>query len=139
MNCDPCEFEQLFAITGYDGFIGLSDATHFGMISCASWARIFHLGHKLNIPSHTYNATVSHFRQILGTIIEYPVTFNDKTIVLYDKLIRGVHNGLLFDNYEFNLYEHDTDGKVVYLIGVCGSWLTMDIYNDLVLYHRSEN
>ena len=74
MNTDVSIFGKLFNIAGYNGCIGSSDATHVGMLSCAVWAQINHLGHKLNIPSCTYNATVTHCRQILSTISDHPAT-----------------------------------------------------------------
>ena len=102
-NTPISEFEDLFASAGFNGCIGSTDATHVGMLSCASWAAIAHKGHKLNIPSRSYNATVSHCRQILGTTCGHPSTWNDKSIILYDELVRGVHEGEVFDNYTFKL------------------------------------
>ena len=107
-NCDPKEFEQLFEIYGYGGCIGSSDATHVGILKCTSWATIFHLGHKLIILSRTYNVTVSHSIQILGITFGHPATWNDD-----DELVSGVHTSLLFDKYEFKLYEHDKTGKII--------------------------
>ena len=40
-------------------------------------------------------------------------------------MISGVHNGLLFDKYEFNLYEHDDEGKIV-SIPYRGVWFMVD-------------
>ena len=45
-NCDPREFEHLFAITDYSGFLVSLDATHVGMLKCASWETICHLDNK---------------------------------------------------------------------------------------------
>ena len=84
--------------------MGSSYATHAGMLSCASWDLINHLGHELNIPSLTYSATVTHCRKILGTACDYPATWNNATIVLYDDLIRGFHESKLFDDFKFTLF-----------------------------------
>ena len=36
---------------------------------------------------------------------------NDKTIILYDELIRGVHEGKWFNDYKFILLEYDAAGE----------------------------
>ena len=125
MNTDLSEFEHLFELAGYNGCIGSSDGTHVGMLSCASWATIAHLGPKLNIPSRTYNATVTHCRQILGTTCGHPSTWNDKSIILYDDLVKGVHEGKLFHDHEFTLLEYDGSGNVVE-IKYKGVWFMVD-------------
>ena len=75
-------FESVFASAGFNGCVGSSDGTHIGMHNCATWAANNHLGHKLNIPSRTYNVTVTHWRQIIESTCGHPSTWNDKTIVL---------------------------------------------------------
>ena len=122
---DPSEWERLFKLAGFSGCIGSSDGTHIGMLNCHSWATINHKGPKLNIPSRTYNTTVTHTRQILGTTFGHPATWNDKTIVLYDELLKGVKNGTLFEDYEFILFEYDSTGNI---IEVCykGVWFMVD-------------
>ena len=95
------------------------------MLSCVSWAAIVHKGHKLNTPSRSYNATVSHCRQILGTTCGHPSTWNNKSIVLYDELVRGVHEGEVFNNYTFKLLEHDNDQKIVE-VEYLGVWFMVD-------------
>ena len=92
-NLSPSEFEELFKQVGFNRCIGSSDYIHVGMWSCVSWATIQHKGHKLNIPSRSYNITVSHSRQILYSTSGHPSTWNDKSIVLCDTLVRGVHDG----------------------------------------------
>ena len=125
MNCDPREFEQLFEISGYDGYIGSSDATRVEILKCASWATICHLDHKLNIPPRTYNTTISHSRPNLGTTFEHPATWNNKKNLLYNELISGVHNGILVDKYEFKLYEHDDTGNIIE-VRYQGVWCMVD-------------
>ena len=49
----------------------------------------------------------------LGTGPGDPVTWNDKTITLHDELIRGVHDGKLFNDHKFTLFEHDEVGEMV--------------------------
>ena len=83
------------------------------MLSCASWATHNHTGHKLNFPSRTYNTTVTHWRQILGTTSGHPCTWNDKTVVLYDELICGVNDGINVSDYEFTLFEYDDNNNII--------------------------
>ena len=63
------------------------------------WASINHSEHKLAIPSRNYNATVTHSHQILGTTCGHPGTWNDKTLIMYDELIRGVNTRKMYLNY----------------------------------------
>ena len=116
---------DIFKLAGLNGCIGSSDGTHIGMQQCPNWAAQNHKGFKLAIPSRNYNATVSHSHQILGTTFGHPGTFNDKTLVLYDELLRGVYEGKLFSEYEFTLYELDNDSCVVE-VGHKGAWFIVD-------------
>ena len=124
-DADVKSFQRIFAIAGFDGAMGSSDGTHVGMLQCPSWAGINHRGFKLAIPSRNYNATVTHFRQILGTTCGHPGTWNDKTLVLFDDLIRGVNEARHYKDNEFCLFEEDENGnelKVTYQ----GVWFIVD-------------
>ena len=79
MNTDLSDYDNLFAITGYSGCIRSTDVINVGILSCTSWAHINYMGHKLSIPSRTYNATVTHCRQILGTTCGHPAKWNNKS------------------------------------------------------------
>lgn len=122
---DVSAFEKVFAIAGFNGCIGSSDATHVGMLQCPSWALINHKGHKLAIPSRNYNATVTHSRQVLGTTCGHPGTWNDKTLVLFDNLIRGVHEGDLYSDNEFTLLELNENNEEVE-VTYKGAWFIVD-------------
>ena len=122
---DVASFQKIFGIAGFNGAMGSSDATQIGMLQCPNWASINHKGFKLAIPSRTYNATVTHSRQILGTTCGHPGTWNDKTIVLFDDLIRGVNEGKHYSDNEFTLFERNKDGKVVEVI-YKGVWFIVD-------------
>ena len=124
-NMNPSTMGDLFYLAGLNGCIGSSDGTHVGMQQCPTWASQNHKGFKLAIPSRNYNATVTHPHQILGTTFGHPGTFNDKTLVLYDKLLRGVHEGKLFSDYEFTLYELDKDSHVLEITYI-GAWFIVD-------------
>ena len=101
---DISTFEEIFVAAGFNGCIGSTDATNIRMLKCANWASINHKGHKLNIPSRTYNITAIHWRQILDSTFGHSCTWNDKTVILYDKLVVGVKDGDLFAKKEFVLY-----------------------------------
>ena len=122
---DVSLFEKVFAMAGFNGCIGSTDATHVGMLQCPSWALINHKGHKLAIPSRNYNATVTHSHQILGTTCGHPGTWNDKTLVLFDHLIRGVNEGELYSDREFTLLELNEKGEEVEITYI-GAWFIVD-------------
>ena len=74
LNGMVAKHEHLFNLASFNGCIGSTDATHIGMLNCAAWAHILHKGFKLCIPSRTYNMTVAHTRQILGSTCGHPAT-----------------------------------------------------------------
>ena len=122
---DVSMFERVFALAGFNGCIGSTDGTHVGMLQCPSWASISHTGYKLAIPSRNYNATVTHSHQILGTTCGHPGTWNDKTLIMYDELIRGVKEGGLYSKNEFKLFELDQDKNEVE-VTYQGAWFIVD-------------
>ena len=89
------ESTTLFELAGLNGCLGSTDATYIGMRKCSCWAFVLHKGHKLSMPSRTYNMTVTHAYQILGSTFGHPATWNDKTMIKYDALISGINNGSL--------------------------------------------
>ena len=124
-NMDTSLLEKLFKLAGLNGCMGSGDGTHVGMQQCPSWAMINHKGFKLAIPSRNYNATVTHYHQILGTTCGHPGTWNDKTLVLFDDLIRGVHEGRLYSEHQFKLYELDSNNNTIEVI-YQGAWFIVD-------------
>ena len=117
--------EILFRMAGMNGCLGSSDATHVIMLKCSSWATIGHKGFKLNLPARNYNLTVTHTKQILSTTTGHPATWNDKTIVLFDELICNVHNGEIYQDNEFKLYEYDLEGNIIE-VTYKGGWFMVD-------------
>ena len=71
-----------------------------------------HIGHKLNITLRTYNVTVTHCRQILGSTCGHLSTWNNKTIVLFEKLVQEVNNSEIYGDTKFKFLERDADGTV---------------------------
>ena len=125
MTSGSSEFETLFANAGFNGCIGSTDATHFGMLSYDSWSTISHCSNKLNTASRNYNATVTHCRQILGTTSGNPYTWNNNTVILYDKLVISVNEGELFDGHEFTLLEFNSERNIAD-VQYRGVWFTVE-------------
>ena len=119
------EQESLFRLAGFNGCIGSADATHVIMLKCASWASLSHKGFKLNLPARSYNLTVSHTKQILCSTTGHPSTWNDKTLVLFDPLLSGVHEGDLYNNFEFCLFEKNDSNEIVE-VKYKGVWFMVD-------------
>ena len=119
------DLTDLFSQAGFNGCIGSTDATHVPMLSCASWAQIVHIGSKTKIPCRTYNLTVSHSRQILGTTTGHPATFNDKTLIMFDRLLTGINNGQYQNDHRFTLLEKDKDNNIVE-VNYVGAWFIVD-------------
>ena len=99
MNRDLNDQESIFRESGFNGCIGSSDATHNPMLKYAQWASNSHRGFKLSVPARTYNVTVNHSRRILSSTTGHPGTWNDKTLILFDEFITGVHTGSIHQDY----------------------------------------
>ena len=55
----------------------------------------------------------------------HPACWNDKTIVLYDKLAVGLRSGELINDNIFDLYDKDANGNII-KVKCIGSWLLVD-------------
>ena len=124
-SMDMSKHEKLFATAGMNGCCGSGDATNIMMLNCPSWATNAHKGFKLNLPARTYNLTVSHTKFILCSTTGHPSTWNDKTLVLYDPLLSSVHDGLKFNDFEFQLLEKRNNGEIVN-VTYQGVWFMVD-------------
>ena len=119
------ELTNLFKQAGFNGCIGSTDCTHLPMLKCSNWARNIHKGSKMHVPSRTYNVTVTHWRQIIGTTIGHPGTFNDKTVIMFDRLLGDIHNNHLKDDHQFTLLEKDANNNIAEKEYV-GAWFIVD-------------
>jgi hypothetical protein len=115
------EFKQ----AGFHGAMGSSDATHIMLERCFYAQRQAHIGFKMTHPARTYNMTVNHRRRILHTTPGHPARWNDKTVVLFDDFIRGIHEGKYLSDVEFELYEKDDNGAV-FSVKYRGAWVLVD-------------
>ena len=93
-NCNVCDQKIIFRMAGFNGCIGSTYATHFGMLSCTTQTSINHKGIKLSIPSRDYNIKIDISRWIIGSTSGYIGTWNDKILISFDLLISNVHTGL---------------------------------------------
>ena len=105
--------------------INLVLMAHIVMMNCAEWAHILHEGFKLYIPSRSYNMTVAHAHQKLGSTCGHPSTCNDKSLMIFDKLVINVSDSLIPDEFEFVLHEDDKNGDIVE-ITYKGVWFMVD-------------
>ena len=87
---------KLFDQAGLNCCLGSSGGTCVGMQKCPAWVSTNHKGFKLSIPSRNYIATTTYCHQAMDTARGYPGTWNDETVVPFDELMRGVHEGIFF-------------------------------------------
>ena len=52
-------------------------------------------------------------REFIACTKGFPATWNDKTTVLYDSLARGIYEGDILSDYEFDLLEYDSNGNII--------------------------
>ena len=122
---DVSRIEKLFQIYVFNGCIGSSDGTHVGLLCFPSWAFNNHKEQKLAVPSRNCNATVRHWRKIIGTTLGHLGTWNDKPFVIFDELIKNIQNGELMEDKEYESFELDKDDYVV-TIKYLGAWFIAD-------------
>lgn len=88
---------------GMPGCIGSADATHIALWMCSANFKQLHTGFKDSHPTRAFNITVNHRRRILYTTKGHPGRWNDKTLILYDDFLRGIYEGRLYSDVEFDL------------------------------------
>jgi len=81
------------------------------MLMCQAGLRQYNHSFKLPHPSRSYNTTVNYRRKILHTTSGHPGRWNDKSIVMYDKLACDLLHNNVFSSQSFFLYEPTSDGK----------------------------
>ncbi len=80
------EFEQ----AGFRGCIGSADATHIIMEKCSAGLKNHSLGGKDSHTTRVFNLVVNHRRKILATTKGFPGRWNDKSVVMFDGMLRGM-------------------------------------------------
>ena len=95
--------EEDYAIAGFPGCIGSTDATHIPLEKVCFSFRQAHLGGKSKSTTRTYNLTCNHRRQILHTTTGHPGRWNDKTLVRFDSFMADLRDGAMNENMSFEL------------------------------------
>ena len=90
------EMEQ----AGCHGSCGSTDGVHITMEKCSHRLKQHHLGPKLSHTARSYNVTVNHRRRILSSSPGHPSRWNDKTLVLFDDFVKGIHDGTILQDVE---------------------------------------
>jgi hypothetical protein len=86
-----------------------------------SWLQLW----KMKFTTRTYNVIVNHQQQSLFTTRGHPASWNDKTVILFDKFVHGIHDIKKLSNLEFTFCERDASGNVVKQ-KYKGCWLLSD-------------
>ena len=114
----PTNFEEAkrhmkeFTVAGIPGALGSCDATHVTTWQCEYNLRNNHLGGKSSSTTRSYNMTVNHRRRILHSTRGGPGRWNDKTMVLFYRFVRGIKDGHHLNDVEFELLER-RNGEIV--------------------------
>jgi hypothetical protein len=82
-----------FSAAGSPGCFGSADATHIILEKCFARLKNQHIGFKDSHTTRAFNLTVNHRRRILSTTRGCPGGWNDKTLILFDDFLRGLHEG----------------------------------------------
>ena len=90
-----------FTIAGMNGAFGSMDAAHVIIERCLYRLKHNHLGGKSHLTCCPFNITTNHRRQILHTIPGHPACWNDKTIVLFNKLEMELRSGAIMKDHTF--------------------------------------
>lgn len=115
-----------YALAGFPGAIGSTDATHIQLERVTYRLRQTHIGFKLPHTARTYNITVNHRRRILATTSGHPARWNDKTLALFDNFMVALHEGSIMNDMFFELYaKNATTGEVIRQT-YQGAWLLVD-------------
>jgi hypothetical protein len=104
-----CESE--YAVAGFPGFIGSTDATHIPLDKVTAPFRQAHIGYKSGseTTTRTYNLTVNHRHQILHTTSGHPGRWNDKTLIRFDTFMADLRDGAFDEMMDFTLQRTETN------------------------------
>ncbi|CAB9496564.1 Plant transposon protein [Seminavis robusta] len=105
-----------------------TDATNVVMWRCSHNLKQANMGFKQSHPARTYNLTCNHRRQILYTTKGHPSRWNDKTLVLFDEFLTGLHEGTILSDVTYRLYswEGEAGNSQVEYANYSGAWGLVD-------------
>ena len=124
-NQEYLSHQHEYNLVGCHGAIGSTDAVHVLSERIRYKRRNAHIAFKMSNTARTYNVTVNHRRRILSATGGHPATWNDKTLVLFDDFARGIHDGKILNDLDFELFELNEEGEVV-AAKYQGCWLLVD-------------
>ena len=104
---------QEYEVAGFPGCVGSTDCTHITTERCEYRLKNNHLGAKSSHTIRTFNLTCNHCCRILHTTTGGPGRWNDQTMVRLDKFISGLRDGILLQDYDFELLNFDRFGNVI--------------------------
>ncbi|CAB9527088.1 Plant transposon protein [Seminavis robusta] len=84
-----------YDIGGLHGCGFSTDATNVVMWRCSHNLKQANMGFKQSHPARTYNLTCNH---------RHPSRWNDKTLVLFDEFMTGLHEGTILSDVKFHLF-----------------------------------
>ena len=102
-----------YALAGFPGAVGSTDATHIMLERVNFRFRQSHMGFKMTHTARTYNITVNHRRRILATTQGHPARWNDKTLSMFDDFMQQLQNGDILDDVVFELYDRVDNGTII--------------------------
>ncbi|CAB9525869.1 Plant transposon protein [Seminavis robusta] len=117
-----------FDIGGLYGCGWSSDATNVVMWRCSHNLKQANTGFKQSHPARTYNLTCNHRREILHTTKGHPSRWNDKTLVLFDDFITGIHENRILQDVKFHLFSWsgEVGNSQVEYTNYSGAWGLVD-------------
>jgi hypothetical protein len=114
-----------YAMAGFHGCIGSTDATHVSCEKMPIGISNQHRSYKLPYPARTYNLTCDHCRRILYTTRGHPARYNDKSLIRLDKFALGLKGGSILDDRVFDL-KYRKPGGAIGTRKFRGAWLLVD-------------
>ena len=111
----------------FPGCVPSTDAAHITMDRCPApyKYRQLHVGFKLKHSLRAYNVSVNHRRQILFSTNRHPISWNDKTLQTFDKVMGGIRSGNLLADVTFTLYDQNEAGEII-KVQYKGAWQLVD-------------
>ena len=104
---------QEYTTAGFYGAVGSLDECQVIIEKFSHQLRQNYLIGKSKQTCRSFNLTCNHRRQILHTTLDHPTRWNDKTIVLCDKLAIGMRRGELISDNVFELYDKNDRGDII--------------------------
>jgi Plant transposon protein len=118
--------QSVYAMAGFHGAVGSMDTTHVSCDRMPAAAINQHCGYKLAmLPTRTYNLTCDHQHRILHTTRGHPATFNDKSLIRYDRFANQIKDGRILDDCVFQLKYRKASGAIG-MRKFCGVWALVD-------------